>query len=300
MSSQPFPPEPVSASHAAQLPRRGRGPGSGRGGRTMRQPRRRAPPRTIPDRPVSLRRIARLFAPYRMRLGLLLGLIFLSSILGVASPVPAARSRRQGAPRAQPDSCSLAGGGDDRAGGHQRRDQRRADVDLKPGRPARHARPARRRVRAPAADVAGVLHAHPLGEVQSRIAYDIGGIDDVVTSTATSTVSTVATVAATVVGDVRAELGADALLAGPAAVLRVADAPRRQRAPAHPVGAPEPPGGHVDAGRGVALGVGDPARQDDGPLAGAGATASPTSPASSPTSRSGPAWPAAGGWRQCR
>jgi ATP-binding cassette, subfamily B, bacterial len=35
------------------------------------------------------------------------------------------------------------------------------------------------------------------GEVQSRIAYDIGGIDDVVTSTATSTVSTVTTVAAT-------------------------------------------------------------------------------------------------------
>jgi ATP-binding cassette subfamily B protein len=37
------------------------------------------------------------------------------------------------------------------------------------------------------------------GEVQARIAYDIGGIDDVVTSTATSTVSTVATVTATVV-----------------------------------------------------------------------------------------------------
>jgi ATP-binding cassette subfamily B protein len=36
------------------------------------------------------------------------------------------------------------------------------------------------------------------GEVQARIAYDIGGIDDVVTSTATSTVSTVATVLATV------------------------------------------------------------------------------------------------------
>jgi ATP-binding cassette subfamily B protein len=36
------------------------------------------------------------------------------------------------------------------------------------------------------------------GEVQARIAYDIGGIDSVVTSTATSTVSTVATVLATV------------------------------------------------------------------------------------------------------
>jgi ATP-binding cassette, subfamily B, bacterial len=37
------------------------------------------------------------------------------------------------------------------------------------------------------------------GEVQSRIAYDIGGIDDVVTSTATSTVSTITTVVATIV-----------------------------------------------------------------------------------------------------
>ena len=37
------------------------------------------------------------------------------------------------------------------------------------------------------------------GEVQARIAYDIGGIDDVVTSTATSTVSTIATVTATIV-----------------------------------------------------------------------------------------------------
>lgn len=37
------------------------------------------------------------------------------------------------------------------------------------------------------------------GEVQSRIAYDIGGIDEVVTSTATSTVSSVTTVLATVI-----------------------------------------------------------------------------------------------------
>ncbi len=40
----------------------------------------------IPDRHVSLRRIGRLFSPYRLRLGLLLGLIVLGSILGVASP----------------------------------------------------------------------------------------------------------------------------------------------------------------------------------------------------------------------
>ena len=48
------------------------------------------------------------------------------------------------------------------------------------------------------------------GEVQARIAYDIGGIDDVVTSTATSTVSTVATVTATIVAMFALELAADA------------------------------------------------------------------------------------------
>src|SRR5271154_304740 len=40
----------------------------------------------IPDRPVSLRRIGRLFVPYRLRLGLLLALIVVGSILSVASP----------------------------------------------------------------------------------------------------------------------------------------------------------------------------------------------------------------------
>ena len=134
------------------------------------------------------------------------------------------------------------------------------------------------------------------GEVQARIAYDIGGIDDVVTSTATSTVSTVATVHGDGRRDVRAQLAADALLADPAAVLRVADAARGQRAQAHPVGAPEPPGGHVDARGGVPVGVGDPAGQDDGPLAASSSTASPRSPANWPTSRSARGWRGAGGW----
>ena len=43
-------------------------------------------PEDIPATPVSLRRIARLFRPYRPRLSLLLSLIFLSAGLGVISP----------------------------------------------------------------------------------------------------------------------------------------------------------------------------------------------------------------------
>ena len=105
------------------------------------------------------------------------------------------------------------------------------------------------------------------GEVQARIAYDIGGIDDVVTEHRHLDRLHRRDRHRDDRGDVRAQLAADGVLADPAAVLRVADPPRRQRAPAHPVGAPEPPGGHVHARRGVAVGVGDPARQNDGPLA---------------------------------
>jgi len=54
-----------------------------RGRRTLPQKPR---PEDIPDRPVSLRRVARLFRPYRLRLNLLLALIFLGAVLSVASP----------------------------------------------------------------------------------------------------------------------------------------------------------------------------------------------------------------------
>ncbi len=73
MSSQPF-----AQGHG------GGGGGGGGGGRRSEQPELR--PEDIPDRPVSLRRIGRLFIPYRLRLGLLLGLIVLGSVLSVASP----------------------------------------------------------------------------------------------------------------------------------------------------------------------------------------------------------------------
>ncbi len=46
----------------------------------------RCVPRRFPSTPVSLRRIGRLFGPYRVRLGVLLALIFLAAGLGVISP----------------------------------------------------------------------------------------------------------------------------------------------------------------------------------------------------------------------
>jgi ATP-binding cassette subfamily B protein len=60
--------------------------GEGRGGGGGGSRRKELRPEDIPDRPVSLRRIGRLFVPYRVRLGLLLGLIVFGSILSVASP----------------------------------------------------------------------------------------------------------------------------------------------------------------------------------------------------------------------
>ncbi len=58
----------------------------GRSGDGHRRPAPELSPEDVPATPVSLRRIARLFTPYRPRLSLLLTLIFLAAGLGVISP----------------------------------------------------------------------------------------------------------------------------------------------------------------------------------------------------------------------
>ena len=103
------------------------------------------------------------------------------------------------------------------------------------------------------------------GEVQSRIANDIGGIETVVTTTATSVLSNVTTVLATVVAmfllDWRLAVFALALL--PLFVWltkRVGD--QRKKVDGRAAGIAR---GRLVDRPGVALGLGDPARQDDGP-----------------------------------
>ena len=130
-------------------------------GRTGHAPELR--PEDIPAAPVSLRRIARLFSPYRPRLGAAAEPDLPRPGLGVISPFLLREIINTAYPQHDTHAARRAGGGDDRAVGHHERDRRRPDVDLQPGRPARDARPARRRLRAPAAHVAGVLHAHPHG-----------------------------------------------------------------------------------------------------------------------------------------
>jgi ATP-binding cassette subfamily B protein len=175
----------------------GHGGGNGRGSResNSRPPR----PEDIPDRQVSLRRIARLFIPYRLRLGLLLGLIVIGSILSVASPFLLREAINKGIIGHDLRLLSwLVGGMIALAIINGMISVAQTWIANQVGQRVMH-------------DLRAAVFAHlqrmslafftrtRSGEVQARIAYDIGGIDDVVTSTATSTVSTVATVIATVV-----------------------------------------------------------------------------------------------------
>ncbi len=179
MSAQPF----------AQ----GHGPGEGRG-------RRRAElrPEEIPDKPVSLRRIGRLFHPYRVRLGLLLSLIVVGSILSVASPFLLREAVDKGILKHELTLLTwLVAGMVALAVINAVINVAQTWISNQVGQRVMH-------------DLRAAVYEHlqrmslafftrtRSGEVQARIAYDIGGIDDVVTSTATSTVSTVATVLATV------------------------------------------------------------------------------------------------------
>jgi ATP-binding cassette subfamily B protein len=171
----------------------------GHGGEGRRSQRAELRPEDIPDRHVSLRRIGRLFGPYRLRLGLLLGLIFLGSILSVASPFLLREAVDGGILKRNLTLLSwLVGGMIALAIINGVISVAQTWISNQVGQRVMH-------------DLRAAVYAHlqrmslafftrtRSGEVQARIAYDIGGIDDVVTSTATSTVSTVATVTATVV-----------------------------------------------------------------------------------------------------
>ena len=132
------------------------------------------------------------------------------------------------------------------------------------------------------------------GEVQSRISNDIGGVQNVVTSTATSIVSNVTTVIATMIGMIalswQLSLFAFALIPVFVLLTRRVGAERRKIATSSAGDARR----HLEPRPGVAVRVRDPARQDDGPLRTSSPTGSSRSRSCSPSSRSGSGWPAAG------
>jgi ATP-binding cassette subfamily B protein len=155
-------------------------------------------PEDIPDKHVPLRRVGSLFVPYRVRLGLLLGLIVLGSVLSVASPFLLREAINKGIIKHDLTLLTwLVGGMIALAVINSVISVAQTWISNQVGQRVMH-------------DLRAAVFAHlqrmslafftrtRSGEVQARIAYDIGGIDDVVTSTATSTVSTVATVLATV------------------------------------------------------------------------------------------------------
>jgi ATP-binding cassette subfamily B protein len=160
-------------------------------------------PPARPEDPVvrrdNLRRIARLFRPYRLRLGAVLALILVSAALGVV-PAFLLRGVLQAIPAHDTTRLSWFAGGmiaiavatgvlgvwqtlmSNQVGQRVMHDLR-TDV-------FRHLQRL---------SLAFFTRTRT-GEVQSRISNDIGGVQNVVTSTATSIVSNVTTVAATMVG----------------------------------------------------------------------------------------------------
>jgi ATP-binding cassette subfamily B protein len=175
------------------------GEGGGRFGEGRRAMRTGPDVQDLPAAPASLRRIAALFRPYRARLGGLLTLIFLAAGLGVISPFLLRQIIDSALPHKDTRELTLLVGGmialsimTGALGVAQ------TWISNLVGQQVMH-------------DLRAAVYAHlqrmslafftrtRTGEVQSRIANDIGGIDNVVTSTATSIVQNVTTVVAVVV-----------------------------------------------------------------------------------------------------
>jgi ATP-binding cassette, subfamily B, bacterial len=168
--------------------------GEGRHGRTpdLR-------PEDIPSTPVSLRRISRLFSPYRQRLSLLLSLIFLAAGLGVVSPFLLREILNTAYPKHDTRLLAELVAGmivlsilTSVIGVAQ------TWISNQVGQRVMHDLRASVYAHLQRMSLAFFTHTRT-GEVQSRIANDIGGIDSVVTSTATSIVQNVTTVVAVVV-----------------------------------------------------------------------------------------------------
>jgi ATP-binding cassette, subfamily B, bacterial len=162
----------------------------------------RPPPERPSDpavRRANLRRIVRLFNPYRTRLGATMGLILVSAAIGVISPFLLRAVLDTAIPENDTRLLTLLVAGmvaipivtgvlgvfttllSNQVGQRVMHDLRTAVY--------RHLQRL---------SLAFFTRTRT-GEVQSRIANDIGGVDDVVTSTATSVVSNVTTVLATIV-----------------------------------------------------------------------------------------------------
>ncbi|WP_067441957.1 ABC transporter ATP-binding protein [Nocardioides jensenii] len=170
----------------------------GRNGRRATRPN-PADQRQLQESPVSLGRIARLFAPYRTRLVLIVGLIITSSLIGLAQPFLVRHAIDVALPRQDVDLLLWLVGGmigvavasaaigvvqtwQSTAVGQQVMHRLRTDL---------FAHLQRQSV--------GFFTRTRGGEVQSRLTHDISGMQSVVTSTATSIAANVTVVIGTAV-----------------------------------------------------------------------------------------------------
>jgi len=150
-------------------------------------------------RKANLRRIIALFRPYRARLGVVLTLIFFSSAIGVVSPFLLRQVLDVAIPENDVQLLTLLVAGmvaipviTGVIGVYQ------TLLSNQVGQSVMHDLRAKVYRHLQRLSLAFFTRTRT-GEVQSRIANDIGGIDNVVTSTATSVLSNVTTVIATVV-----------------------------------------------------------------------------------------------------
>ena len=176
------------------------------------------------------RRVARLFRPYRGRLAAVLALIAVSAGLGMVSPFLLRDILDEAIPEKDRDLLlMLVGGMIAIAIATGALGVAQTWLSNLVGQRVMH-------------DLRAQVYRHlqrlslafftrtRTGEIQSRIANDIGGVQTVVTTTATSIVSNVTTVRGQRRGDVPARLAARAVLAGGAAVLRLPVAARGRQA----------------------------------------------------------------------
>jgi ATP-binding cassette subfamily B protein len=171
----------------------------GRTGEGRHAPRPDLRPEDIPSTPVSLRRIGRLFRPYRTRLSGLLALIFVSAGLGVISPFLLREILNEAYPRHDTTLLvELVGGMVALSIITSVIGVAQTWISNQVGQRVMHDLRAAVYAHLQRMSLAFFTHTRT-GEVQSRIANDIGGIDSVVTSTATSIVQNVTTVVAVVV-----------------------------------------------------------------------------------------------------
>jgi ATP-binding cassette subfamily B protein len=176
------------------------GAGGGAGGmRGLSRPRTEPPPPLDPDRRRDRRRVLALFRPYRARLAAVLGLIVFSSALSMVSPFLLRGVLDSAIPHGDTTLLSeLVGGMIAIAVATSAFSVWQTYMSNVIGQKVMH-------------DLRTAVYRHlqrlslafftrtRTGEVQSRIANDIGGIDSVVTTTATSIAQNATTVIATVV-----------------------------------------------------------------------------------------------------